>query len=301
MTPHQTPTRTALILGATGKIGRHMRAAFEAAGWQTRVYRRGTDMAAAAMGCDVIVNGLNPPAYHDWARQLPAITTQVIAAARASGATVLFPGNVYVFGTQPGPWSEATPHRPGTRKGRIRAEVEARYRAAAAEGVQTIILRAGDFLIPEAGDSLLDSVYLRSARRGVFTSLGDPQADHAYAWLPDMARAGAMLADRRATLERFTDVPFPGFTLSAQALADHIGRLTGQPLTVRRFGWWMFHVAAPFWELAREMLEMRSLYDHPHRLDDRLFNRLLPDFRATDPAAALAEALENRGFALRKA
>ena len=73
-------TQTALILGARGKIGRHFTTAFRAAGWQTRAFVRGTDMTQAARGCDVIVNGLNPPNYHDWARQLPAITAEVINA-----------------------------------------------------------------------------------------------------------------------------------------------------------------------------------------------------------------------------
>ena len=44
------------------------------AGWQVTRFRRGGDMKAAAMGMDVIVNGLNPPMYHDWARLIPAIT-----------------------------------------------------------------------------------------------------------------------------------------------------------------------------------------------------------------------------------
>ena len=109
-------TGTVLILGPSGKIGSHAARAFDAAGWEVRRYRRGTDMTSAAQGVDVIVNGLNPPNYHDWARQIPAITAQVIAAARASGATVIVPGNVYVYGTAPGPWSEETPQQATTRK-----------------------------------------------------------------------------------------------------------------------------------------------------------------------------------------
>ena len=42
------------------------------------------------------------PSYHDWERTIPEITAQVIAAAKASGATVILPGNIYNFGDQPG-------------------------------------------------------------------------------------------------------------------------------------------------------------------------------------------------------
>ena len=76
-------TETVLILGASGKIGRASAKAFGEAGWKVRSYQRGTDMTQAALGADVIVNGLNPPAYHDWKTIIPQITTQVIAAAKA--------------------------------------------------------------------------------------------------------------------------------------------------------------------------------------------------------------------------
>ncbi|MGJ8622329.1 MAG: hypothetical protein ACSHW1_06085, partial [Yoonia sp.] len=39
---------------------------------------------------------------------------------------------------------------------------------------------------------------------------------------------------------------------------------------------------APFWELAREMNEMRYLWNTSHQLSGEKFNRLLPDFVPTD-------------------
>ena len=284
-------TQTALILGANGKIGRNFTAAFRAAGWQTRAYKRGTDMDLAAQGCAVIVNGLNPPNYHDWDRILPQITTQVLAAAKTSGATVLFPGNVYVFGDQPGPWDEHTPHAPCSRKGRIRAEVEARYRTAATEGVQTILLRAGDFMDARATDSVLQYLYLRNLAKGRVTAPGDPDVVRAHAWLPDMARAGVMLAERRAALPAFCDVPFPGHAFSARQLKDRIEHLTGRSLGFDRFPWWAMRLAGPVWELARELGEMRYLYETPHRMDGARLHALLPDWQDTPLDQVLMQTL----------
>lgn len=287
-------TQTALILGARGKIGRHFSKAFADAGWQVRPYSRGTDMRAAARGCDVIVNGLNPPAYHDWDRQLPQITAQVIDAAKTSGGTVLFPGNVYVFGTEPGPWDQDTPHRPVARKGRIRADVEARYRAAAEAGVRTILLRAGDFIDPDGDDDVMGLLYLRSLSRGRVTTLGNPDVPRAHAFLPDMARAGVMLAERRADLPPFTDVPFEGLTFSTSDLIRALERLTGQHLKTARFPWALMTLAAPVWELARELREMRYLYDTPHRLSGARLAALLPDFAATPLDQVLRRVLARR-------
>ncbi|HWP06185.1 MAG TPA: hypothetical protein VNN72_10605, partial [Polyangiaceae bacterium] len=62
-------TQTVLILGASGKIGRYSEEAFRRAGWHVKRWdRQREDLAQAARGVDVIVNGLNPPKYHDWAR-----------------------------------------------------------------------------------------------------------------------------------------------------------------------------------------------------------------------------------------
>ena len=82
-------TRTALILGASGKIGTHAARALEAHGWAIRRYNRKTDdMVQVAQGCDVIVNGLNPPNYHNWDQLIPTITKQVIAAAKVKNVRI---------------------------------------------------------------------------------------------------------------------------------------------------------------------------------------------------------------------
>src|SRR5690606_35656969 len=146
---------------------------------------------AAARGVDVIVNGLNPPKYHDWARQIPAITGQAIAAARASGATVLIPGNVYNIGDAGGEWSEHTPHRPNTRKGRIREEMEQAYRAA---GVGTVVLRAGNFIDPRGNGDVMSLLLLRAVGRDKIFTAGDPGALQPYCYVPDWARAAVGLA-----------------------------------------------------------------------------------------------------------
>lgn len=274
-------SRTALLLGSSGHFGAQAARAFAAAGWEVRPYRRGTDMAAAAKGADLIVHGMNPPNYHDWARLVPEITGAVLAAARASGATVLIPGNVYVFGTEPAPWNEATPHRPVARKGRIRAEMEARFRDAAGSGVRTILLRAGDFMDPDAPGGLFDRFVLGKAARGDVTAFGDPDAAHAWAYLPDLARAAVALAEGRALLSPFEDVPYPGFAFSTRELAQAVARHLGRPVRITRFPWWMMTLASPFWELARELGEMRYLYDHPHWLDGTKFSGLVPGFAQT--------------------
>jgi nucleoside-diphosphate-sugar epimerase len=234
------------------------------------------------------VNGLNPPKYHDWARLVPAITAQVIQAAEESGATVIVPGNVYNFGATGGEWSEVTPHEPNTRKGRIREEMERAYRAS---GVQTIVLRAGNFIDPRGVDDVMSLVFLRGLRGGKLTLIGDPDAMQAYCYLPDWARAAVSLAEKRHELARFEDVPFPGHAFTSEELRRFLSAKLGRPIGTTSFPWWAMRLTAPWWELAREMLEMRYLWSTSHTLSGKKLQRLLPDFRATSLADVLTESL----------
>lgn len=282
-------TDTALILGGTGKIGRHATEAFEIAGWQVRQFDRHKDhMTRAAQGCDVIVNGLNPPNYHNWQEAIPQITAQVIDAARHSGATVILPGNVYHFGDRAGTWSEETPPHPVSRKGRIRLEMERTY---ARSGVQTIVLRAGNFIDPERHGCIMSEIYLRDIARGKVTVPGPAETRQAFCYLPDWACASVALAERRQQLAQFEDIPFPGHTLSAQDIKAELERITGRGLKFKTFPWWVFTVTGPFWELARELNEMRYLWETDHALSEKRFRELLPSFVSTPRDEVMRSAL----------
>lgn len=272
-------TGTVLILGASGKIGKHSARAFAAAGWTVRRFdRQSQDMTEAAKGCDVIVNGLNPPNYHDWATIIPRITGQVIEAARVSGATVLLPGNVYHFGDRPGIWSETTPAKPVSRKGQIRLKMEQDY---AASGVQTIILRAGNFIDPDGQGCVMSTVYLRSIEQGKITLPGPADTRQAMCYLPDWARAAVALAEMRQDLPGFVDVPFAGHTLTARELKSGIEKLRGRDIRFVRFPWLLFRLTGPIWELARELTEMRYLWNTDHALSGERLKQLLPEFETT--------------------
>lgn len=272
--------QTVLILGGSGKIGSHTADTFWNAGWHVRHYDRKTgDMVRAATGVDVIVNGLNPPGYRDWERAIPAITAQVIAAAKASGATVIIPGNLYNYGDQPGVFDEDTLQTATTRKGRIRTEMEENYRLS---GVQTIVLRAGNFIDPNGNGDIMSMLITRELVKGKITAPADPDTLQAYAYVPDWARAAVKFAEIRTTLALFEDIPFPGHAFTTRQLAHCLRGQTRREIKMTRFPWWVMTLLSPFWSLAREMGEMRYLYEMPHEISAAKFTRLLPDFVPTD-------------------
>jgi len=288
-----TQTKTALILGPSGKFGRHAATAFEARGWEVRRFRRGADdLTASARGAEVIVMGWHPASYETWARDLLPMHRKVIAAARATGATVIVPGNVYVFGPDaPYSWDSETPKRAVNPLGRLRIEMEALYREA---GVRTILLRCGDFLDDRASGNWFDRFIAAKAARGSIAYPGNPDIAHAWAFLPDAARAAVLLAERRDSLAVFEDVPFAGYTLTGRQLAEAIGEAVGRPVRVKGFAWWMLRLMRPVMPVLGGVFEMRYLWDLPHEIDGGKLRALCPEFVPTPLPYALRTALAHQ-------
>jgi len=282
-------TQTVLIAGASGRFGSHAKVAFQNAGWEVRVFDRSNQsLIEAAAKMDVIVNAMNPPDYKNWDIEIPRITQDVIAAAKAHDSTVLLPGNVYNFGKLAGPWREKTPQVAASRKGQIRIDMEKAYRAS---GVQTINLRAGDFMGGDARGTWLDLVMLKSLAKGKFVYPGNPDVPHAWANLPDLGRAAVGLAEKRGALPVYSDIHFEGFTVTGTQMMKAIEEVLGRSLKMSSMPWWPIRIASPFWPLGRELLEMRYLWDHPHWLESASFSEVLPQFESTGINEVMAEIL----------
>lgn len=278
---------TVLVLGASGHFGHAAAEAFGNAGWDVRRFRRGTDvLAEAAQGADVIVNGWNP-GYTRWAAEIPRQTAELIAAASLSGATVLQPLNVYVYGPDaPKVLTEDTPHRAENDLGIVRIAMEEALREA---GVPVILLRAGEFLGEKGG--WIDQVILKPLERGYISYPGPLDVPHAWAYLPDLARVAVALAEKRAELRKVCEVPFPGYTLTGAQLAEALGRALDRPIRAKQMSWLPFRLLSPFVGFARRLLEMRYLWDMPHELEGGALARLLPDYRDTPLEEALRKSV----------
>lgn len=286
-------TGKVLVLGGNGRFGRSAAEAFWNAGWKVRLFDRDADtLPDAAMGAEVIVNGWNPP-YDRWAAELPGLTDKVIEAARASGATLIQAQNIYVYGKgSPERLAVETPHAARNELGRLRIGMEERLRAS---GIRVILLRAGDFIDTAGSGNWLDRIILAKLGKGRLVYPGNPDIPHAWAYLPDLARAAVALAQRRDSLAPFEDVPYPGYTLSGRDLAALVSRAVGREIAVRPMSWLPLRVAAPFWPMARRLLEMRYLWDMPHRIDAARFDALVPGFTSTAPEEAVAAAVAGLG------
>jgi len=314
---HQ-PISTALVIGATGGVGGEVARTLLARGWRVRALNRNPETAAksasglagvewvrgdamdraavtaAAKGAALIVHGANPPGYRNWRGLALPMLEATIAAAKASGARILFPGTVYNFGPDAGSVvDERSPQHPVTRKGAIRVQMEQRLEGAARDGVKVIVVRAGDYFGPRtSANSWFSQVFAQPGQpvRMMFRP-GPAKIGHAWGYLPDLAETMTRLVERADDLADFEVFHFGGhWTQPGADMPSAVRRVLNRPnLPVLPFPWPVITLVSPFMETFREMLEMRYLWRQPLRLD----NAKLVAFLGAEPHTPLDRAVHD--------
>lgn len=312
---------TVLVLGANGRFGHTAVQAFAAAGWQVRAQMRRAPaaplpaaaaavtiplaeteaLARAAAGVQVVVHAVNPP-YTDWERQMLPLARLGMDLAQRLGARFMLPGNVYNFGAaMPARLTEHTPERPTTSKGRLRVELEAEMAARAAQGLRSVVVRGGDFFGAGTG-SWLDLAIVKDLARGKLVYPGPADLPHAWAYLPDFARAFVAVAGHD-DLPPFTRLHFAGHTLTGRELLDAVERavdaLGARPtrgLVRGTMPWRTMRVLGWFSPMLHAVVEMSYLWRVPHALDGHTLQAAVGALPATPIDEALHAALRDLGF-----
>lgn len=308
-----------VVLGANGRLGRSLVNAFAAANWRVRAQMRdqnrwrdgiwpediepwfcdahdGAALCRSVEGADVVVNALNP-LYTQWKHQALLLATNALAAARSSGATLLFPGSLYNFGSHlPERLHEDTPQVGNTPKGKMRIAMEAALRGAAADGVNSIVLRAGDYFGGPGHGAWFDQVIARDLAKGRMTYPGPIDRVHTWAYLPDFAATFVRVAAQHTELRGFHAYHFPGYAITGAELHTALERVAGRRLRLTGMPWWGLRLVAPFSPMMRAILEMRYLWNRPHRLEDGPLSELIGELPSTPLNEALRSALAALGI-----
>ena len=322
MTHISIPEKHALVLGASGGIGGEVARQLLSAGWRVTALRRGLgsqveqregitwirgdalhrqDVLDAAQGCQVIIHAVNPPGYRHWAEQVLPMVDNSIAAAIAEGATIVLPGTVYNYGPDAFPLiPEDAPQHPRTRKGLIRVRMEQRLQAASTRGARVIVVRAGDFFGPRAGNNWFSQGLVKPGRP--LTRIRQPGktgTGHQWAFLPDVARTMVALLELRGTLAPFSRFHMHGhWDQDGTRMIGTISRVArqyGPAPRISAFPWWLIRLLSPLMPTLRELEEMRYLWNQPVRLEANRLAEVLGEEPHTPWDEAVATTLLGLG------
>ncbi|WP_062289659.1 NAD-dependent epimerase/dehydratase family protein [Demequina phytophila] len=145
-----------------------------------------------------VVHQVTQPAYHRWEAEFPALQRAVLGAASRAGAAVVLADNLYAYGPPDGVIDAATPERPTTRKGRVRAAMAAEALAAHRAGrVRVALSRPSNYV--GDGYAVMEELVFGPARAArVMRFLGRLDVPHSWSAPADAARTMAAIAEAGA-------------------------------------------------------------------------------------------------------
>lgn len=214
-----------------------------------------------------------------WGEAWPKATANFIAAAEATRARIVHIDNMYMYGPQKAhenaPLHEDLPLTASGRKPAVRSETTRMWQKAAREGrIRWASLRAPDFYGAGVDRSHIGETGLgRLAQGKAAMLLMQPDQPHAFAYVPDIARAAVTLLD--APDDAYNQVwhvpcaptrtPRQLLQIGADALGQKLKLMAMPTIMLRAIG-----VFSPF---LRECVEMRFTWNQPYHVDATKFSR----------------------------
>jgi nucleoside-diphosphate-sugar epimerase len=208
--------------------------------------------------------------------------TNVVEACAATGARLVFVDNLYQLGPQNAPRREDMPLTERGAKPAILSAVTRIWTAAAEAGrVRVAALRCTDFYGPNVPVSHLGSTGFGALAQGRTAMLiAPPDTPHDFAYVPDIARAVAILLDAPDdAYNQVWNMPCAPTLTPREILrlgAEAIGvkpRIMAIPLS-------LLPALGLFQPFLREVADVGFTWDRPYVVDGSKFTRRF-DFRPT--------------------
>lgn len=229
----------------------------------------------ATRGAAAIYHCMNPTySTRVWAAELPRLMTALIAAAARNQARLVVLDNVYMLGRPGGrALDEDSPIAPCSRKGEIRARVNAELLAAEKRGdLRAVVGRASDFYGPGGtGTYFGDAFWPKALKSGVAETLMELGTPHTYHYTLDVAAALAALGQVGDEVTgRWWMLPAAPAE-SSRAMIQRFSDALGRELRIQPMPRLLIATLKLFVPILGEIAEMGYQWDEPFVVDDRRF------------------------------
>jgi nucleoside-diphosphate-sugar epimerase len=212
-----------------------------------------------------------------WRRDWVILMQNTIEACRRANAKLIFIDNVYMYGKVEGAMTESTPMQPSSEKGKVRTEVAALLlKAFEAKILRGCIARAADFYGPDCDKSGLNStVFERFHAKKSAQWLGKADKKHSFTYVPDMAKALAILGtDPRADQSFVWHLPTSAPALTGLDIMEQAAKAFGVKPKFSAMGDFMLSVLGIFIPILRELKEMSYQTNFDYVFSSEKFERV---------------------------
>lgn len=276
-----------VVLGGAGGVGRSLVQLLAAQGKRVRAVNRsgridGVDANVELMAADllrkertlaacqdaaVIYHCAGVP-YERWSQDLPIIMDNVLAAAQATGAVLVYADNCYMYAPTSQPMTESMPYAPGTKKGRVRKDLAEKALAAHQQGTARVTIgRATSFYGPNVTVSTMGDQFFPALIAGKSVNwLGPLDLPHAMTFVDDFATGLLILGAHENALGQAWHIPAAEPLTGRQYinLASEMAGVTSKPATAPKP---LLQALGIFNSTIREVVEMLYEYKEPYLID----------------------------------
>lgn len=219
-----------------------------------------------------------------WKEQWPVIMQNVISACKASGARLVFFDNVYMYDkSETGHMTEVTPVRPPSQKGEVRAIIADMIMQEVKSGnLEAVIARSADFYGPGIKNNslLIETVFKPLSQGKKANWLGSAHQKHSFTYVPDAAKATAMLGNTEEAKDIVWHLPTADSPLTGAEWVQEIAQELGVKESYRVVPRWMVRLMGLFMPIMRETVEMMYQYEQDYVFDSSKFRKQF-DFEPT--------------------
>lgn len=219
-----------------------------------------------------------------WEEQWPAIMQNVITACINHKSKLVFFDNIYMYDPAGiGHMTEETTINPSSKKGKVRAAILEQLMKAVQSGKLTgMVVRSADFYGPGTNASMLmETVYKNLSKGKKAFWIGNPEAIHSYTFIPDAAKATALLGNTPSAYNQAWHLPTDPRKLKGKDFVELFEKNLGTRLGYRTISKSMIGFLGIFNSLMRELKEMMYQFDRDYYFDSTKFRAAFPQFSTT--------------------
>jgi len=211
-----------------------------------------------------------------WRAIWPTLIERVIASCIKYNAKLVFFDNVYMYDRDfIGHMTEATPIRPTSKKGDVRAHIANLILDAVKSGKLTaLIARSADFYGPNNDKSvLIETVYKNLSKGKAANWFATLDKKHTFTYTPDAATATAILGNTPDAYNQVWHVPTYSTGLTGKQWIELFAKELGVAPKASALPNWLLGIIGLFVPIMRELHEMAYQYDRDYFFDSSKFEQ----------------------------
>ncbi len=253
-------------------------------------------LAGALKGSDVIYITVGF-AYDTktWQQSWPHFMRNVIDIAIRQQSKVVFFDNIYMYDPDSmSHMTEDTPVNPSSEKGKVRAAVLKMLMDRIDSGELTaLVARSADFYGPniENNSMLIETVFKPLSQGKRANILMNANYIHSFSYVPDIAKAVAMLGNSERSYNQVWHLPTAAHPLTLEEWVRSVAKAFGVEARYRVISPLLLSIMGIFIPVMREVKEMGYQYDRDYWFDSSKFEKAF-DFIPTSYEEGIKEVIQ---------